>query len=191
MRFLTQPNWMMWVRTTPASVVDLCLRPLNWLWWTTLLAIVWNWRCSLIVFSNNFPIVLRRIIRRYTFGESYVDLLGLGIITIVDILKWDGQCSKSMYALTISKSLKMHSSFLTMDLIWLQVNLSGPGADKLLHFSIMSMSSYLENKFQSFISLLEISSSTRISTSLDWAELKELWRAHQRSSSSIYGRLLY
>ena len=53
------------------------------------------------------------------------------------------------------------------------------------------MSSCLENKFQSFIGLLGISSSVRISTSLNWAELKELWRAYQRSSSSIHGCPLY
>ena len=190
-RFLTHPDWMVWVRMAPASVVDLCLRPSNWLWWTKLLAIVWNWRRSLIIFSNNFPIMLRRTIGRYTFGELYADLLGLGIMTIVDILKWNSQCPKSMHALAISKSLKMHSLFFMMDLIWLQVNLSGFRADKLLHFSIALMSSCLENKFQSFIGLLRILSSARISTFLNWAELKELWRACQKSSSSIHGYPLY
>jgi len=52
-----------------------------------LLEIVWNWSHSPIIFSNSFPIVLRRTIGQYDLGELYADLLGLGIMTVVDILK--------------------------------------------------------------------------------------------------------
>ena len=80
---------------------------------------------------------------------------------------------------------------LMIDLIWLQVNLSEPGADELLHFSSVSINSCLENKFYSFTSFLGISSRTWISISCIWAELKELYRAFQRSSSSIHRRPSY
>ena len=172
-------------------MVDLYLRPPNWLWWIKLLEIVWNWRHSPIIFSKSFPIMLRRTISQYDLGESYTDLLGLGITIVVEVLKWDGQCPKSIQALVISISLKTQSSFFMMDLIWFQVNLSGPRADELLHFSIVLINSCLEKGFQLLIGLLGISFKTWILISLIWAELKKLCRAIQRSSSSIYGCPLY
>ena len=61
-RFLTHPEWMIWVRIILASVVNLCLRPPNWLRWIKLLEIVWNWRWSPIIFSKSFPIVFNQSI---------------------------------------------------------------------------------------------------------------------------------
>jgi len=78
-----------------------------------------------------------------------------------------------------------------IDLMWLQVNLLGPGADKLLHFSSVLISSCLENKFHSFVGFLGILFKIWISTSHIWAELKELCRAVQKSLSLIHGHLLY
>ena len=78
-----------------------------------------------------------------------------------------------------------------IDLIWLHVNLSGPGADKLLHFSITSISSSLENSVHLVVALSKISSKKWMSTSQDWAELKELWKAFYRFSSLIYEYSLY
>ena len=80
----------------------------------------------------------------------------------------------------------MQLSFLIIDLIWLYVNLSGPGADELLHFLITSISLILENEFYSVIGLSVILSRKWVSTSLSWAELNYLWRAFQRSSSLIH-----
>ena len=51
------------------------------------LEVVWNWRCSPIIFSKSFLIVFKKTIRQYDLGKSYVDLLGLEIMTIVDNLK--------------------------------------------------------------------------------------------------------
>ena len=152
-----------------------------------LLEIVWNWRRSPIIFSKSFPIMFKKTISQYNLGKSYTVLLSLGIMIIVDDLKWDGQYSKSIQVLAMSISLDKQSSSLMMILIWLQVSLSGPRADKLLHFSIALINSYLENEFHSFVDLLGISSRTWISISCIWAELKELCRAIQRSSSSIHG----
>ena len=182
---------MMWVSATSASVVDFCLRPLSWLGWIKLLEIVWNWRCSLIILLKSFPIVLRRTMGQYNLGESKVALLGLGITTIVEVLKWDGQCSKSIQVLAISMNLQMQSSFLMIDLTWLHVNLSRSRVYKLLHFSIASISSFLENRFHSVVVLSGILFGKWMSTSCAWVELKELWRVFYRSSSLIHGHPSY
>ena len=147
---------------------------------------VWNWRCSPIIFSKSFPIVFKRTIGQYNLGESYVNLLGLGIMTIVDDLKWDGHYPNSVQALAMSISLAIQSSSLMMNLIWLYINLSGPGADKLLHFLITLLNSFLAKEFHSSIGLLGILSKTWISISLVWAELKKLCRTIQKSLSSIH-----
>ena len=80
----------------------------------------------------------------------------------------------------------MQLSFLIIDLIWLHVNLSRPGADKLLHFLIASISLILENEFHSDVGLSGISSRKWVFTSLSWAELNDLWRTFQRFSSSVH-----
>ena len=172
-------------------MIDLCLRPLSWLGWIKLLEIIWNWRHSPIIFSKSFPIVLRRMMGWYNLGELKDALLGLGMITIVEVLKWDGQCPKSTQVLAISMNLQMQSSFLIIDLTWLHVNLSRPRADKLLYFLIVLISSCLENRFHSVGVLPKILSRKWMLTSLAWAELKKLWRAFHRSSSSIHRCPLY
>ena len=55
-----------------------------------------------------------------------------------------------------------------------------------MHFSIASISSFLENRFHSVIVLSGILSRKWISTSHAWAELKELWRVFYRSFSLIH-----
>ena len=147
---------------------------------------VWNWRCSPIIFLKSFLIVFKRTIRQYNLDELYIDLLGLRIMTIVDNLKWDGQYPNSIQVLAILISLAIYSSSLIMSLILLHVNLSGPRADKLLHFSIASINSFLAKEFYSSVGLLGILSKMWISISLVWAELKELCKAIQRSLSSIH-----
>ena len=141
---------------------------------------------ELETFSNYFLKKFSNHVENYSLEKSYTDLLGLGIMIVVEVLKWDSQYPKSIQVLAISISLKTQSSFLIMNLIWFQVNLSGPGADELLHFSIALINSCLEKGFQLLIGLLGISSKTWISISLVWAELKELCRVIQRSSSLIY-----
>ena len=85
----------------------------------------------------------------------------------------------------------MQSLFLMIKLIWLHINLSGPGADELLYFSITSISSFLENRFHSAVVLSGILSRKWMSTSRAWVELKELWRVFYRSSSLIHRCPLY
>ena len=135
-RFLTYSDQTIWVRVTSTSVVDLCLRPLSWLGWMKLLEIVWNWSRSPIIFLKSFPIVLRGTMGQYNLGESNMALLGLEITTMVEVLKWDGQYPKFIQVLAISMNLQIQSSLLIIDFKWLQINLSGPGADEFLYFLI-------------------------------------------------------
>jgi len=86
-KFLTQPDQMKWVSATPVSVVDQYLSLPNWQEWMKSLDIKWNWSLSSIIFLNNLPNVLGSTIGQKDLGESYDDLFGLEMITIVDILK--------------------------------------------------------------------------------------------------------
>ena len=190
-RFLTHSDWMIWVSATFTSVVDLCLKPPSWLWWMKLLEIIWNWRYSPIIFSKSFPIVLKRTIEQYDLEESNIVLLDLGITTMVEVLKWDSQYPKSIHVLVISISLQIHSSLLIIDLRYLQVSLSESRANKLLHFSIILISSFLKNGFYTLVVLSGILSRIWRSISLAWAKLNELWRAFHRFSSSIHRHLSY
>ena len=190
-RFLAHPKWIIWVSAIPASIVDLNFKPPSWLGWIKLLDIMWNWRHLPIIFSTSFPIVLRRMIGQYNLGESNIALLGLGMTTLVEVLKWVGQCPNSIQVLVMSMNLPIQSSSLIIDLIWLYVSLSGPGANELLHFSIGLIILFLENNFHSIVGLSGISSRKWVLTSLSWAELKDLWRAFYRSSNSMHSHPLY
>ena len=126
-RFLTHPDLIRWVRVTSTSVVDLCLSPPNWHRWLKLLNIDKNCNLSPIILLKSFLIMLSNMIGWNNLDELYEALLCLGIMTMVDILKWDGQWPKSIYVLVISISFIIHSLFLTIFLICLQDNLFGPG----------------------------------------------------------------
>ena len=54
-----------------------------------------------MTFSMSLPTVLRRIIGLNNLEELYDFLFGLGITTVVDILKCDGQYPKLIQALAI------------------------------------------------------------------------------------------
>jgi len=84
---------MMWVRVTPASIVDLNLRLLEWI---KLFEAVLNWRHSPMTFSMSLLTVLRRTIGLKALGELYDFLLGLEIMTVVDLLKCEGQYPTSI-----------------------------------------------------------------------------------------------
>ena len=85
--FFVQPDQMMCVRTTLASVVDLNFSPSNYLGWMKLFAVTWNWILSPITFSINLPSLFSSTIGLNDLGELYEGLLGLGIITVKDLLK--------------------------------------------------------------------------------------------------------
>ena len=96
-----------------------------------------------------------------------------------------------MQVLAMSSNSTMHSLFLMIILICLHDNLSGPGADELLHFPMACKISFLENLFHVNVSLVGISFKRFTSTYWLWAELKELWRALHKSENIIQGWSLY
>jgi len=50
----------------------------------------WNWILSLITFSINLPSMFSSIMGLNDLNELYEGLLGLGMITVEDLLKWLG-----------------------------------------------------------------------------------------------------
>jgi len=85
-----------------------------------------------MTFLISFPKVLSNMIRWKDLGESYDGLLGLGMITIDDNLKWFGQYPKSMHTLAILMTLVIQTSLLRMDFRYLHDSLSRPGVNVLL-----------------------------------------------------------
>ena len=110
---------MMWVKTTPALVEEWYLRLSSWQRWMKLLEIDKNCSHSPIIFLNSLLVVLSKTIGQNDLVESYNILFGLGMIIVVDVLKWDGQWSKLIQVLAIFINLLMHSSSFTMVLRWL------------------------------------------------------------------------
>ena len=89
-RFLTHSNLIKWVRAIPALVVDLYLSPPNWYRWIKLLDINKNCILSPIIFSKSLLVVLSSTMGQNDLGKSYDALLGLEMMTVDNILKWDG-----------------------------------------------------------------------------------------------------
>ena len=168
-KFLTQPVQMMCVSAIPTSIVDLNFRLPSWLGWMKSFAAMENWSLSPITFLISLPTVLSRTIGLKDFGESQDFLFSLGMTTVVDLLKYDGQYPSSIQVLVMWMMISRHSLSLRMILRWLHDNLSGLGAEALLQLAIAILNSSLENKGQEEVGLSMIS--LRISTSTWW------WRA--------------
>ena len=135
---------MIWIRATPASIVNLNLKLPSWLGWMKSFAAILNWSLSPITFSMSLPIVLRRTIGLNDLGESYDFLLDLGMTIMVDFLKCKGQYPSLIQALAILIMTLRHSSSLRITLRWLHDSLSGLGADKLLQLDMANLNSSLE-----------------------------------------------
>ena len=88
-RFMTQPVQMICVSAIPTSVMNLNFKPLSWLEWIKSLAAIVNWSLSPITFSISLPTVLSRTIGLKDFGKSYDVLFGLGMMTVVNLLKYN------------------------------------------------------------------------------------------------------
>ena len=73
-----------------------------------------NWILSAITFSISLPRVFRRTIGQNVFGLSYDVLFGLGMMTVVDILKYSGQYPKLIQASAILMIFERHLLFLMM-----------------------------------------------------------------------------
>ena len=190
-KFFTQPVWMMWIRATPASIIDLNLRPPSWLRWIKLFEAVLNWRHSLMTFPISLLTVLRRTIGLKALGESYDFLLDLGIMIVVDLLKCEGQYPTLIQALVMLIMTLRHLSSLKIAFKWLHDNLSGPEADKLLQLASVILNSSFEKVGHDKIGLSVISLRTLTSTWWWRAILNVEWRAFQRSSILRHWQLLY
>ena len=190
-QFLVHPNWIICVRVTPASMVDLNFRPLNWLGWIKLLLTTWNCNLSPMIFSISFPKVLSKTIGLNDLGKSYDGLLGLGMITVNDILKWFGQYPKSMHALAILMTLVIQSPSFIMDLRCLYDSLSSPGVNELLQLPKAILNSSFENGVQIEVCLFPISSKMLVLTWRWSTVLKKEWRAFHKLSREKHGWLLY
>ena len=190
-QFLVHPNQIICVRVTSASMVDLNFRPPNWLGWIKLLLTMWNCNLSPITFSISFPRVLSKTISLNDLGKSYDGLLGLGMITIDDILKWFGQYPKLMYVLAILMTLVIQSLSFIMDLRCLHDSLSSLGVDELLQLSKVILNFSFENGTQVKVCLFPISSKMLVSTWWWSAVLKEEWRVFHKLSRERHGWLLY
>ena len=139
--FLIHPIWMKCVNTMLASIVDLNLRPPSWLWWIKLLDIIWNWSLSPITFSINFHNMLKSIMGLKDLGMSYDILLGFGIITVIEFLKWLDQYPNSKHVFAIVTIFFKQSLSLMICLRWLYDSLLGLEADILLHLTIVLVNS--------------------------------------------------
>ena len=126
---LSHPAWMRWVRYIPASVVDLCLMPPNWLGSIKPLAVIWNCSLLLITLSTSLPVVLRSTIGQKELGMLCNVLFGLGMTTVWVDLKWDGQYSNVMQALAICTNLSRHVLYEIKALKCLYDIWSGPGVE--------------------------------------------------------------
>ena len=163
-RFLTQPVWMIWVSTIPTSVMDLNFKLPSWLGWIKSLAVMVNWSLSLITFSISLPTVLSRTIGLKDFCELYNVLFSLGMMTVVDLLKYDSQYHSSIQALAMQTMIPRYSLYLRIILRWLHDNLSGPSAEALLQLAITILNSSFENKGQGKVGFLDILSRILTST---------------------------
>ena len=176
-QFLDQPKQIICVRVTPTSIVNLDFKPPNWLGWIKSLLTMWNCNLSPMTFSISFPIVLSNTIGQKDLGKSYDNLLGLGMITVDDNLKWFGQWPKLMHTLAILMTLAIQSSLFRMDLRCLHDNLSGLGVNELLQLPNAILNSFLEKGAYVDICLFLILSRMLVLT-WQWSTvLKEEWRA--------------
>ena len=127
-----------------------------------------------MTFSISLPRVFKRTIGRNTLGVSYDVLFGLGIMTVVETLKYLGQCPKLIQASAMLMILDKHSSFLIISFQWRHVILSGPGAEESTHLLIADMNSNLEKEVQVWQGLHSTSFRTLVLTRRWRAVLKEL-----------------
>ena len=189
--FLAHSEWTMWVRVTPASVVDLNFNPPNWLRWTKSLLVTVNWNLSAMTFLIILPKVLRSTIGWKYLGWSYAFLLDLGIITVNECLKSFGQYPKLKHESAILITLARHLSWLRIILRCHHDNLSSSGADELLHLLITYLNSSLEKGLQLEVALCSILLRILILTWWLRAVLKKSWSAFHRLSGGRHGRPSY
>ena len=101
----------------------------------------------------SLPVVLSRIMGWKDLGVLYESLLGLGIITVLAYLKWEGQYPNIKQASVMFLIFSKQRSSNNRGLRCLQEIWSGPGNDEDEHLAIASLNSCLENVGHSSICL--------------------------------------
>ena len=135
--------------------------------------------------------MLRRTIGQNDLVVSYNTLLGLGMITEVDCLKWSGQKPNSIQALMVLTIFVRHLSSDIMTLRVLHVMWLGPGAKVLLYLEMVSLNSVLEKRGYSSGTILGISSRKSGFKGKLYAELYDLSSVFHRRSKEVHGAPLY
>jgi len=182
---------MICVRTIPTSVIDLNFKPPSWLRWIKLFDAVRNWSLLPMTFLIDLPNVLSRTIGLNDLGKLYDSLLGLGMTTIIDLLKWDGQNPRSIQALAILIILLKQLSSLRMVLRWLHNSLSSPSVEELLQLVMALLNSSLENGVHKEGDLSAISLRMLMLTWQWRVVLNVEWSVFHRSSMVRHCWLLY
>jgi len=90
------------------------------------------------------PSIFNRTIGLNVLGISYDALLSLEMMINIDTLKYKGQCSKLIYALTIFKTLSRYAKIFMISLRCFQDSLSGPEVKLLLYLLMANKNSSLE-----------------------------------------------
>ena len=150
-----------------------------------------NWSLSPINFLISLPIILSKTIGLNNLEESYEALLGLGIMTIIDLSKWEGQNPKSIHVLAILMMMPKQLLSLRMILRWLHNNLSGPSLEELLQLAMALLNSSLENRAYEKRGLSVTSSRILMSTWQWRAVLKVKWSTFHKLSIVKHGWSLY
>jgi len=94
----------------------------------------------------SLPNMLRRTMGLKDLGESYDFLLGLRMMIEVEVLKCEGQKPILKQMSAILMIFFRHTTSFMMILRYLHDNLSGLGADELLHLQIALLNSASENR---------------------------------------------
>ena len=144
-----------------------------------------------MTFSINLSNILSRTISLNNLEELYDCLLGLGMTTIVDLLKWDSQNLRSIQVLVMLIILLKQSSSLRMVLRWPYDNLSGPSVEELLQLAMALLNSSLENRVHEEGNL-SVTSSRMLMSTWQWRVVLNVeWSAFYRSSIVKHSWLLY
>jgi len=144
-----------------------------------------------MTFSISLPNMLSSTIGLNDLGESYDALLGLGITTVINLLKWEGQNPKLIQALAILMMFPKQSLSLRMTLMCLHDNLSGLGVGELLQLAIALLNSSLEKGAHEEGDLSATLSRILMSTWRWRAVLNVEWSIFHKASIVKHGCSLY
>jgi len=188
---LSHPAWIICIRYTPASVVDLCLMPPSWLGSRKPLAVIWNYSLLLTTFLTSLPVVLRRTMGWKELSMLCNILFGLGMTMELTNLKWEGQYSNIMQVLAICTNFSRYMLCEIKALRCLHNMWSGPKVEDDEHLAIASLNSWLEKGGHSMLFAWGILLRSLVLISLFSTELYDLCNAFHKSGRVLHGQFSY